>query len=61
MTEEMALAIAREATQEAGARHQDPAAVMAELNRRCAADRQVMEAFLIVGQMVVTGRHSTSH
>ena len=61
MTEQEALAIAREAMQEAGARRDDPAAVMAEVNRRCSQDRRLTEAFLIVGQMVVAGRHSTSH
>lgn len=61
MTEEEALAIAREATQDAWARHNDKVAGMAELNRRCAADRRLMEAFLIVGQLVVTGKHSISH
>ena len=61
MTEQEALAIAREAMKEAGERHDDPASVMAEVNRRCLQDRRLTEAFLIVGQMVVTGRHSTSH
>jgi hypothetical protein len=61
MTEQEALAMAREAMQETGTQCDELAAVMAELNRRCVTDRRLMEAFLIVGQMVVSGKHSTSH
>ena len=49
MTQDEALAIAREATRHAMAIHHAPEAVMAYLNHECRSDPELMEAFLVVG------------
>jgi hypothetical protein len=56
MTEDKALAMAREAMRQAIAIHRTKEAVMASLNQECRADPELMEAFLIVGQAVVSNR-----